>query len=121
ERVKKEFSFWTVSTRPKLDNFEKNSKKIQKLIKHYSGNISSQNGSGQAEREGERNYRSGPFVPDPNERLPKKIAKKSKKLKNIILALFQVKTGRDRPRKGKREILVLERFYPTQTREFRKN
>ncbi|MCF0311850.1 hypothetical protein L0F76_13905, partial [Staphylococcus aureus] len=69
---------------------------IQKIKKHHSGIISSENGSGQAEKERERNSRSGPFLPEQNERIPKKIAKKFKKLKNIILTLFQAKTGRDR-------------------------
>ena len=38
-----------------------------------------------------KNYRSAPFLPDAKLKIPKKIAKKLKKLKNTIMALFQAK------------------------------
>ena len=38
-------------------------------------------------------YRSSQFLANPEYGIPKKIAKKFKKLKNIIMASFQVKTG----------------------------
>ena len=41
----------------------------------------------------------------------KKIAKKFKKLKNLIPALFPGKTGWDRPRKKKKKILVANSVY----------
>ena len=41
-------------------------------------------------------YRSYQFLANPEYRIPKKIAKKFKTLKNIIIAYFQVKTGWDR-------------------------
>ena len=43
-----------------------------------------------------------PFLPDPCKKIPKKIAKKFKKLKNFILALFLSKPRLDRPRKKKK-------------------
>ena len=44
--------------------FKKNSKKIQKIKKYHYGFISSQNGSGKAEKERKKNYRSDKFLPD---------------------------------------------------------
>ena len=38
-----------------------------------------------------KNYRSAPFLPDAKLKIPKKIAKKLKKLKNTIMASFQAK------------------------------
>ena len=38
-------------------------------------------------------YRSSQFLANPEYGIPKKIVKKFKKLKNIIMASFQVKTG----------------------------
>ena len=38
----------------------------------------------------------------PRKKIPKKIAKKFKKLKNPFSALFLANTGLDRPRKGKK-------------------
>ena len=40
-----------------------------------------------------KNYRSVPFQIDASQKIPKKIAKKFKKLKNTIVASFQAKTG----------------------------
>ena len=51
----------------------------------------------------------------------KKIAKKFKKLKNIIRASFKAKTGRERQRKGEKKIIVPISSYSTRNREFRKN
>ena len=50
----------------------------------------------------------------------KKIVKKLKKLKNIIMASFQAKTGQERPRKREKKIIVPISSYPTQNREFQK-
>ena len=63
-------------------------KKIQKTKKHNPGLILSINGSGRTEKVGNCFPRSEPFLPDLSLRIPKKIAKKFKKLKNIILASF---------------------------------
>ena len=38
-----------------------------------------------------KNYRSAPFLPDAKLKIPKKIAKKLKKLKNTIMDSFQAK------------------------------
>ena len=48
--------------------FEKNSKKIQKIIKYYDGFISSQNKGGN----GKKNYRSVLLQPDAKKKIPKK-------------------------------------------------
>ena len=54
-------------------------------------------------RKGEKkNYRSDKFLPNPEQR----IAKKFKKLKNIILASFQAKTGWERPRKREKKLSI---------------
>ena len=62
---KKKLSFQSVPTRPGIENSKKNSKKIQKIKKHYYGFISSQNRLGDAEKERKKNYRSHLFLPDP--------------------------------------------------------
>ena len=46
------------------------------------------------------------FLPDPGKKIPKKkIAKKFKKLKNIIPTLYLSKPAPDRPRKEKKRIV----------------
>ena len=40
-----------------------------------------------------KNYRSILFLPDVEQKIPKKIAKKFKKLINIVMASFQAKIG----------------------------
>ena len=48
---------------------------------------------GQAKNERKKkNYRSYQFLANPEYKIPKKIAKKFKKLKNINIAFFQAKT-----------------------------
>ena len=47
-----------------------------------------------------------PFKLGLGKKIPKKIGKKFKKLKNLFPVLFLAKRGRDRPRKGKKKILV---------------
>ena len=51
-------------------NRELKKKKNQKIKKHPNGFISSQNGSGEAEK-GKKNYRSDQFLPHPEQRIPK--------------------------------------------------
>ena len=69
---------------------------MQKIRKQHSGFISSQNRTGQAESvsKKKKGYRFDPFQPDQEQGIPKKF----NKLKNIITASFQAKTGRDRLR-----------------------
>ena len=74
---------------------KKKSKKIEKIDMHNSGFISSQNRSGQVEKE--RKKFIAPILPTrPWIENSKKIAKK---LKNTIQAWFQAKTGRERGKK----------------------
>ena len=68
----------TVPTRLKIENSEKKEKKIQKIKKHHSDFISSQNGSGQVVNERKKNYRSDPSYPTQNRKFRKKWQKNSK-------------------------------------------
>ena len=54
----------------------------------------------QAKKEKKKFYFRIPFKLDSGKKIPKKIAKKLKRLKNLFPTLFLAKTGRDRP--GKR-------------------
>ena len=47
-----------------------------------------------------------PFILDTGKKIPKNIAKKLKKLKNLFPALFLAKTGKDRPRNRKKKNFV---------------
>ena len=51
-----------------------------------------------AEKEGKKNSSRIPFILDLGKKIPIKIAKKFKKLKNPFSALFFAKTGRDTPK-----------------------
>ena len=48
-----------------------------------------------------KNYSFAPSLPDAKFKIPKKIAKKLKKLKNTIIASFKARIGWKRPRKKK--------------------
>ena len=61
-----------------------------------------------------------PFKLDPAKKIPKKIAKKLKKLKNLFPTLFLAKTGWDRPRKREKKFTPEFRSYSTQARKFLK-
>ena len=61
-----------------------------------------------------------PFELNPAKKIPKKIVKKFKKFKNHFPALFLAKTGRDRPRKRKKNFTPEFRSYTTRARKFRK-
>ena len=80
--------------------FQKNSKKIQKIKKYHYCFISSQNKLVKAKKEGKKIKKIVPmsFYLTRNREL-KKIAKKFKKLKNTIMATFLVKINEERPRK----------------------
>ena len=61
---------------------------------------------GQAENERKKIYCSDPFKLDPEKGITKKYQKNSKKLKNIIMASFQARTGWERLRmRGKIKFL----------------
>ena len=70
----------SVHTRPGQVNSEKNSKKMQKIIKPLSGIIISQNGTRYAEKVKTKFWSRIPFIHDPGKKIPKKIVKKFKKL-----------------------------------------
>ena len=70
------------------ENFEKNSKKIEKIKKPHSDIISSQNGMRQAEKKRKKFYSQVPFVLNPGQKIPKNMTKKLKKLKNLFPNLF---------------------------------
>ena len=77
-------------TRPGGENSEK---KFKKLKKQLSGVIFSENGMRQAEKEIKEFQTQIPLVPDAGEKIPKKTAKKFKKLKNNFPVLVLAKTG----------------------------
>ena len=93
---------------------QKNSKKI---IKHHSSNISIQTRLRLAEK-GKKNFIPNSIPTRPVHENSQKIAKK---LKNIILALFQSKLGGDRSRKMEKKFRVKFRSNPTRSRKFQKN
>ena len=64
-------------------------------------------------REGEkRNYRFIPFLSGAEQKMPKKKAKKLKKLKNTIMALFQAKIVLKRATKGENKNYRFVLFLP---------
>ena len=93
EREKKILGPNSADTGPRQENSEINSKKIQKIKKPLSSNIYSQNGMTQAEKGRKKFQTRIPFVHDPGMKIPKNIAKKFKKLKNLFQAIFLAKTG----------------------------
>ena len=56
-----------------------------------------------AEKEGKQLESRISFILDSGKKIPKKIAKKFKKLKNPFLVLFLAKTGWDRPRNSEKK------------------
>ena len=70
----------SVHTRPEQENSEKNSKKIQKIIKPLPGIIFSQNGMRKAEKVKTKFYSRILFILDMSKKIPKKIVKQLKKL-----------------------------------------
>ena len=70
----------SVHTRPGQENSKKNGKKIRTIIKLLPGIIFIQNGMRLAEKVNTKFYSRIPFILDPGKKIPKKIAKKFKKL-----------------------------------------
>ena len=83
----------SVHTRPGQENSEKNSKKIQEIIKPLPCIIFSQKGMRQAKKVKIKFYSRIPFILDPGKKIPKRIAKKFKKLQNLFPAFFLANTG----------------------------
>ena len=61
-----------------------------------------------------------PLILDPGKKIPKKIVKKLKKLKNLFPILFLAKMGCDSPRKREKNFTSEFRSNPTRARKFRK-
>ena len=93
----------SIHTQPEQENSEKNSKKIHKIKKPISDIILSQNGLRWAEKARKKFQSRIPFILVSGKKIPKKIAKNFKKLKNLFPVLFLAKTGLDRPRKRKKK------------------
>ena len=73
-----------------------------------------------AEKGRKKFYSRIPFILNPGKKIPKKIAKKFKKLKIFFPALFLAKTGSDRVRKGEKKFSPEYRSYSTPERKFPK-
>ena len=73
----------------------------------------------EAEKEKKKFYFRISFKLDSGKKIPKKIAKKLKKLKNLFPTLFLAKTGWDRPGKREKNFTPEFRSYSTQARKFR--
>ena len=110
----------SVHTRPRQENSEKNSKKIEKIKKPLSDINFSQNGMRLAEKERKKFYSLIPFILDPGKKISKKIAKKLQKLKNLFLILFSAKTRSDRQRKREKNFSPELCSYSTWARKFLK-
>ena len=65
EKERKKYVVPIHPTWPRIENSKKKGKKIQKIKKHPSGFISSQNRSGQVEKERKKNLSFRPLLPDP--------------------------------------------------------
>ena len=59
-----------------------------------------------------KNCRSVPFLPNAKQKIPKKIAKKFKKLINTVMASFQTKRGRKWMRKSENKNYLYVLFLP---------
>ena len=59
-----------------------------------------------------KNYCFVPSLPDAKFKIPKKIAKKLKKLKNTIMASFKARIGWKRPRKKENKYFRSVSFLP---------
>ena len=124
EKEKKKFSpkFCSYTTREENSKKKKRKKilKIKKIKKVNTGIISIQNGLREAEKERKKNYSRIPFIVGTGKKIPKKIAKKFKKLKNIFPELLLAKTRWDTPRKREKNFSPEFRSYTTRVRNFRK-
>ena len=74
----------------------------------------------QAKKEREKFQSQITFILDPCKKIPKRLAKKLTKLKNLLPALFLAKMGRDMPRKREKNFSPEFRSYSTRARKFRK-
>ena len=91
---------------------QKNNGKILRIKKYQYEYISSQNRLETSERERNKNYHSVSFLPDSKQKIPKKIAKKFKKLKSTIMDSFQAIIGSKRMRNRENKIYRSISFLP---------
>ena len=91
------------SYRPRNREFQKNSKKIQKIKKHHYGFFSSQNEMGLVKKERKKNIVPISSYLTRNRKFQKN-SKKFKKLKNIIMASFQARIGWERLRNKEKKL-----------------
>ena len=84
---------------PFLKFIEKQKKKIKKLNNLFPANIFSQHRMRQAEKQKKKFQSLIPIILGLGKKIPKKIVKKFKKLKNPFPSLFLAKTGLDRMKK----------------------
>ena len=82
----------SVHTRPKLENSKKNSKKIQKMKKVYSGIIFSQNAKRLAEKVRKKFYSRISFIIEPSKKFRKRY-KKNEKIKNPLSGIIFSQNG----------------------------
>ena len=101
--------------------FHKNNKKIQKTKKHHCGFFSNQNRLGKAKKEIKQKNHSDEFLPDLEQRIPRKQQKNSKNLKTPLWLLSKRKQIGKSWEKEKIKKIVPMSFYPTRNREFHKN
>ena len=92
--------------------FQKDSKNIQKIKKHHYGFFSCQNGTGEVENVRKKKLSFWSIQTWLGIGNSKKIAKKFKKLKNINMASFQAKTGRERLRMWEKKNSHSDPFQP---------
>ena len=83
----------SVHTRLGQKNFEKNSKKFKKIKKTSFQLYFQPKRDETGQERGKKFYFRIPFKPDSGKKIPKKIAKKLKRLKNLFPTLFLAKTG----------------------------
>ena len=76
-----------------IRKLKKIAKKFKKIKKVNSSIISIQNGLSEPRKRKKKFYSRILFLPNPTLKIPKKIANKFKKLKNLFPALFLAKTG----------------------------
>ena len=120
EREKKILVPNSVPTQPKLENSEKNSKKIQKIKNPLSGIIFSQNGMRQADKERKKFQSRILFLPHPSQKIPKKNSKKFKKIKKTFSGIIFRLIGMRQPKKVRKKFSPEFRSYLTRARKFRK-
>ena len=114
-KKKKIFVPNSVPTRPGKEDTLKNSNKIQKIKKLHSASISVQTGFRLAKKEKKKKISSRiPFLPDPDLKILKKIAKKNLKLHSSIIS---IKIGL---KKREKKFCPEFRSYPTHARKFPK-